>query len=365
MKKSVLKYTIGTAFGAASLGLLASAAAAAELTVVSWGGAYTTSQVKAYHEPYAAKTGVKIRSEDYNGGLAEVKAQVEAGNVTWDVVDVELSDAVRGCDEGLLETIDTSILPPAPDGTPAEEDFLPGTLHDCAITTIIWTTIYAYDKTKFPNNPPTTIGDLFDTQKYPGKRALRKNPKANLEFALMADGVPADQVYEVLSTPEGIDRAFAKLGTIKKDVIWWEAGAQPPQMLADGEVVMATAYNGRVFDAIATEKKPFEIVWDGQVWDLDLWAIPKGAPNKEAALDFIAYSTDTQRLADQAAWISYGPARKSSGPLIGKHAVAGIEMAPHMPTAPENFKNAVQNDFEFWADHQDELNERFNAWLAQ
>lgn len=365
MRKSVLKSTAGLAVGAASLALLASAASAAELTVVSWGGAYTTSQVKAYHEPYTAKTGTVIRSEDYNGGLAEVKAQVEAGNVTWDIVDVELADAVRGCDEGLLEPIDTSILPPAPDGTPAEEDFLPGTLHDCAVATIIWTTIYAYDTTKFPNDPPSTIADLFDTKKYPGKRALRKNPKVNLEFALMADGVPAKDVYEVLSTPEGIDRAFAKLDTIKKDVIWWEAGAQPPQMLADGEVVMATAYNGRVFDAIATEKKPFKIVWDGQVWDLDLWAIPKGAKNKEAALDFLAFSTDTQRLADQAAWISYGPARKSSTGMIGKHAVAGIEMAPHMPTAPENFQNAVQNDFEFWADHQDELNERFNAWLAQ
>jgi putative spermidine/putrescine transport system substrate-binding protein len=365
MKKTFLKSTIGAAFGVASLGLLASAAVGKDLTVVSWGGAYTKSQVKAYHEPYTAKTGTVIRSEDYNGGLAEVKAQVEAGNVTWDLVDVELSDAVRGCDEGLLEPIDASILPPAPDGTPAEEDFLKGTLHECAVATIVWTTIYAYDKTKFSGEQPSTIADLFDTKKFPGKRGLRKNPKTNLEFALMADGVPAADVYEVLSTPEGVDRAFAKLSTIKNDVIWWEAGSQPPQMLADGEVVMATAYNGRVFDAIATEKKPFEIVWDGQVWDLDLWVIPKGAPNKDAALDFLVYSTDTQRLADQAAWISYGPARASSVSMIGKHAEAGIEMGPHMPTAPENFKNAVQNDFEFWADHQDELNERFNAWLAQ
>jgi putative spermidine/putrescine transport system substrate-binding protein len=365
MNRTVLKSAIAATFGVASLGILASAASAQDLTVVSWGGAYTKSQVKAYHEPYTAKTGVKIRSEDYNGGLAEVKAQVEAGNVTWDLVDVELSDAIRGCDEGLLEPISTDILPPAPDGTPAEEDFLEGTLYDCAISTIVWSTIYAYDSTKFPGKKPSTIADLFDTKNFPGKRGLRKNPKANLEFALMADGVAPGDVYEVLGTPEGIDRAFAKLSTIKNDVIWWEAGAQPPQMLADGEVVMATAYNGRVFNAIATEKKPFEIVWDGQVWDLDLWVIPKGAPNKDAALDFIAYSTDTQRLADQAAWISYGPARSSSVPLIGKHAEAGIEMGPHMPTAPDNFKNAVQNDFEFWADHQDELNERFNAWLAQ
>lgn len=354
-----------TAVALALGGLAAGAASAETLTVVSWGGAYTKSQVEAYHKPYMAKTGTEIVSADYNGGLAEVKAQVESGNVTWDLVDVELSDAVRGCDEGLLEPLDVAMLPPAPDGTPATEDFLPGTLHDCAVATIIWSTVYAYDTTKFPNEKPATIADFFDTEKFPGKRGMRKTPKANLEFALMADGVAPDEVYEVLSTPEGIDRAFAKLATIKDDVIWWEAGAQPPQMLADGEVVMVTAYNGRIFNAIAVEDKPFQIVWDGQVWDLDLWVIPTGAPNKEEALEFIKYSTDTQRLADQAAWISYGPARKSSVPLIGKHAEAGIEMGPHMPTNPDNFENALQNDFEFWADYQDELNERFAAWLAQ
>ena len=184
-------------------------------------------------------------------------------------------------------------------------------------------------------------------------------------MALIADGVAAADVYKVLGKPEGVDRAFAKLDSIKKDIVWWEAGAQPPQLLADGEVVMTTAYNGRIFNAIAEEKKPFEIIWDGQVFDLDLFVIPKGSKNKEAAVKFIAFATDTKRLADQASWISYGPARQSSVPLIGKHATAGMDMGPHMPTAPANFKNVVQNDFEFWADRQDELNERFNAWLAK
>ncbi|HHL20209.1 MAG TPA: ABC transporter substrate-binding protein, partial [Aliiroseovarius sp.] len=222
------------------------AAMAGELTVVSWGGAYTKSQIEAYHKPWMALTGNTILSEDYSGGLAEVKAQVESGNVTWDVVDVELSDAIRGCDEGLLEEIDKSILPPAPDGTPAEEDFIPGALTDCAVANIVWSTIFAYDSSKMPNGP-TTIADFFDLEKFPGKRGLRKGPKANLEMALAADGVPSDQIYEVLATPEGIDRAFAKLDTIKDSVVWWEAGAQPPQLLADGEVAMTTAYNGRIF----------------------------------------------------------------------------------------------------------------------
>lgn len=349
----------------AALALLASGAgaltaqAADQLTVVSWGGAYTMSQVKAYHEPFSKENGVEILSEDYNGGLAQIRAQVESGNVTWDLVDLELSDVVRGCDDGLLEELDLADLPPAPDGTPAEEDFIEGTLHDCAVATIVWSTVFAYDDTKFTGEKPATIADLFDLETFPGKRGLKKNPKVNLEFALMADGVPADEVYDVLSTEEGVDRAFAKLDTIKDQVVWWEAGAQPPQLLADGEVAMTSAYNGRLFNAIYAEGKPFVIVWDGQVWDLDLWGMPKGSDGGETAWEFVKYSTDTQHLADQSNYISYGPARKSSMALVPE------DVKPHLPTAPENFTNALQNSYEWWADNQDEMNERFNAWLAK
>ena len=339
------------------------AMAADSITVVSWGGAYTKSQVEAYHKPWMAATGNTIVSEDYNGGLAEVKAQVEAGNVTWNVIDVELSDAVRGCDEGLLEPIDHSILPAAPDGTPAVDDFIAGSLPECAVANIVWSTIFAYDSSK--TSGVSGIADFFDLEKFPGKRGLRKNPKAQLEMALMADGVPTDEVYDVLGTPEGVDRAFAKLDTIKDQVVWWEAGAQPPQLLADGEVVMTTAYNGRIFNAAAGEGKPFVVNWDAQILDFDLWVIPKGAPNMEATLDFVKYSTDTQRLADQAKWIAYGPARKSSGPLVGLYNDGKTEMGPNMPTAAANLETALVSNFEFWADNQDEMNERFNAWLAQ
>jgi putative spermidine/putrescine transport system substrate-binding protein len=348
-----------------ALGLATPAAAQKSLTAVSWGGAYTKSQIEAYHKPYSKMTGVTINSEDYNGGLAQVKAQVQSRNVTWDVVDVELSDAESGCADGLFEKIDPKTLPAAPDGTPAVKDFIPGTLHECGIPTIVWSTIYAYDKTKFPQKAPSTIADLFDAKNFPGKRGLRKVPKVNLEFALMADGVAPKDVYKTLATKAGVDRAFAKLDAVKPHVVWWEAGAQPPQMLADGQVAMATAYNGRIFEAQVVEKKPFVIVWDGQVWDIDLWSIPKGSKNRDEALKFVVFSTDTQRLADQARWISYGPARLSSVAMISTHATAGADMKPHMPTAPDNFKKALQNDFKWWADHQNDMNERFNNWLAK
>lgn len=338
-------------------------AAQADVTVMSWGGAYATSQIEAYHKPFTAETGIKVISVDADNPATPVKAMVEANNVTVDVADVEYADAIRLCDEGMLEEIDVSILPPAPDGTPATEDFLPGALTDCAVSTIVFSTVFAYDTTKFPEGPKT-MADFFDLEKFPGKRAMRKGAKANLEMALMADGVPAADVYATLETPEGVDRAFAVLDKIKKDTIWWEAGAQPPQLLADGEVAMTTAYNGRIFAAAVTEGKPFQVVWDGQVYEYDLFVIPKGAPNLEEAKKFLAFSTDTQRLADQAKWISYGPARKSSGALVGKFMDGKTDMGPHMPTSAENLTNALPSSYEFWVDRDSELNERFNAWLA-
>ena len=341
------------------LAISATARAAESLTIVSWGGAYTHSQVKAYHEPFEKMSGVKIHSEDYNGGLAQVKAQVDSGNVTWDVVDLELSDAVRGCDEGLLETIDHGILPPAPDGTPATSDFIPGTLTECAVGEIVWSTVVAFDRGKFPEGWPRSIRDFFNVVKFPGKRGLRKSPRVNLEWALMADGVPVGQVYEVLATKEGVDRAFKVLDRIKNHVVWWEAGAQPPQLLADGEVAMTSAYNGRLYNAIFKERKPFEIIWEGQVWDIDLWGIVKGTRNLSTALEFVKFSTDTQRLADQARYISYGPVRRSSMAKVDKR------MKPHLPTSPDNFARSLQNDFEWWANNQQEMDERFSTWLAK
>ena len=343
---------------------MAVAASADEINVVSWGGAYSASQVEAYNKPFTEKTGITVNMIDSDDPQAPLKAQVEANNVTGDVFDIEVAPAMRLCDEGALMEIDPATLPPAPDGTPAVEDFVDGALQDCAVANIVWGTVIAYDKTKFPDNPPTTAADFFDLEKFPGKRGLPSNPKRSLYLALVGDGVPAADVFKVLNTPEGVDRAFAKLDTIKKDVVWWEAGAQPPQLLADGEVVMTNVYNGRIFDAIVSEGKPFEVIWDGQYMDMDMFAIPKDAPHPEAALEYLKFATATEQLANQAKYISYGPARKSSMALVGLYKDGKTEMGPHMPTNPDRMTNAVMDDPEFWADREAELTERFKSWLA-
>src|SRR5262249_51604064 len=336
---------------------LGSAAVAADaVTLASFGGAYSESQKKAYVEPFQASSGTKVEMTEYNGGLGEIRSQVESGNVAWDVVDVEMQDAVRGCDDGLFEPLKDLKLPAA-GNVPASEDFLPGTLTDCGVGSIVWSTVLAVRDDKFPNGKPATIKDFFDLAKFPGKRGAMKKPATLLEWALIADGVDNADVYKVLATEEGVARAFAKLDTIKKSVVWWETHAQAPQLLADGEVVMTMAANGRIFDAIHKDKQKFTIVWDHQIWNLDLWSVLKGSKNAAAAKTFIAFAARADRLADQTNYISYGPVRKSAAAMVK------AEIQDQLPTAPGNFATALQNDFQFWADHGDELNERFNVWL--
>jgi len=352
---------------AATTTFVVAAQAEKPLVIVSWGGAYTASQQRAYHQPYMdANPGIIIVNDDSSSeGASKLRAMSEAGNVTWDLLDVEAPNAITLCDEGLVEEIDVdNDLADAPDGTKASVDFGKALISPCFIPQIAYSTVFGYRSDAFDVGP-TKMEDVFDLKKFPGKRALEKRPDPNMEWALIADGVAPKDVYKVLDTEEGVKRAFAKLDTIKDQVIWWTKGSQPVQLLADGEVAFGTSYNGRLFQAIVVDKQPIEMLWDGQAIQLDGWVVPKGAPHKKEIMKYLKWATDTQRLADQAKYISYGPLRASSAPLVGKHADLGIEMAPYMPTAPENMKGAFFYDFEWWADNKEDMAERFEAWLAK
>ncbi|AGT10635.1 ABC transporter substrate-binding protein [Paracoccus aminophilus] len=334
----------------ASLLMPAGAIAQDKLSIMSFGGAYQEAERKAVFEPYTAETGIRIIEQEYGGEIAKIKAMIEAGNTTLDVVDVDAPTLRQGCDEGIFEMIDWPKIGP-------ESEWLDGTASECGVGNIVYSTILAYDTEKLTDGPKT-IADLFDTQKFPGKRGLWKNPVTNLEFALLAEGVPPGEVYETLMTPEGLDRAFAKLDTIKGDILWWEAGAQAAQLLASNEVVMTTAWNGRIYDA-NREGRKFAIVWDNQILDSMFWTIPKGAKNIDASMAFIHYAVEPKVLAATTKYIPYGPVRSTAVAFVAP------EDAANLPTSPENMKSALMLDNGFWGDHGEEIRRRFVNWLAQ
>lgn len=340
-----------------ALGTAGGAAAQEALTVVSFGGAYGAAQKKHQIDPYVAQTGKRVIFETYTGGIAEMKAQVQSGNVQWDVVDMETIDLERACSEGLLETIPREILLAGDDGTPAEDDFIPQALDsECAVAEIIYSTIYAYNDKTIGEKRPSTVNDFFDVKQFPGKRGLRKRPQFVMEWALLADGVPEQDIYDTLATPEGQARAFAKLDSIKDHVVWYDSWSQAPQMLNDGGVTMVQVANGRIFDAIRNEGKPFTIVWDGNMYDLGAWTVVKGTPKLKQALEFIRFTTSTKALAGFQD-VAYGPPRRSSLALVDK------DIVQHLPSA--HMDEGMQVDSVFWADHGESLGEKFNEWLLK
>ncbi len=205
----------------------------------------------------------------------------EAGNVTWDLVDVLATDGIRLCDEGLVADVPfDEWLAPAPDGTPASEDLGKYVVSDCHIPTNLYSTTFGYrtDVAAWNGKVPEDICAIFDLETFPGKRALEKRPINNLEWALVCSGVPVEEVYDTLETQEGVDKALAKLATIKDQTVWWSAGAETPQLLADGEVVIGSTYNGRLFSVIEEQKQPVAMLWDYQVFDIDGFVVPVGPP---------------------------------------------------------------------------------------
>jgi putative spermidine/putrescine transport system substrate-binding protein len=336
------------------------AAKADQVTVVSWGGQVTTALTNAIYKPFTQKTGITVNSEDYDGGLAKLRAMHESGDVSWDVMDMESQDAELACQDGLVVPIDPSKdIDAGPNGASAQDDFGAAGLKKCGVGFDVWSYILAYDASKFPGDKPSSPADFFDLKKFPGKRGLSKRPNAILEWALMADGVPSDQVYKVLSTPEGVDRAFKKLDTIKDNVVFWDAGAEPPQMLASGTVTMTTAYNGRIYSAVQDTKKPLEIIWDGQIMNLDYLVVTKGSKNQDAAMKFLRFASSAEPEGKISQGIPYGPVRKSAIDFVDKGILG------QLPTAPQNAKDSIVVDTDWWSDHADEMNERYAAWMAQ
>ncbi|GGC64811.1 MULTISPECIES: ABC transporter substrate-binding protein [Paraburkholderia] len=328
-----------------------SVAQARDLTVVSWGGNFQDAQREINFKPFQQILGKPVLDQSWDGGIGVIQAKLKAGEPNWDVVEVESEDLGQGCSDGLFEKLDWTALG-------GKKSFIPTAVSDCGVGTMVWSTGLSYDANVL-KSAPTSWADFWDTKKFPGKRALRKGPKYTLEFALMADGVAPKDVYKVLSTPAGVDRAFKKLDQLKGDLIWWDAGAASLQLLASGQVVMTAAYNGRITGIDRSEKKNFKFVFPGSIYAVDSWVILKGSPNKADAMKFIAYASKPDVQAKLPQYIAYGMTNTKAQALVPP------QYAAELPTATENMKSAVPLDADFWTDNIGPLTQRFNAWLAK
>ena len=299
------------------------APAAAQLTVVSFGGSYQEAQSKAVFQPAAKAMGITIKEETYTG-IGDLRLKAKAGAVTWDLVTSGAGGSARGGSEGILEKIDFK--------TVDVSNFVPGTFSDYYVGGDIFSTVLAWNTKTYGDKGPQSWADFWDVKKFPGKRSMRNSVAGMLEPALMADGVPLNKVYEVLSAPGGIERAVKKIKELKPHIaVWWSSGAQHAQLMKDGDVDMIIGWNGR-FDAIAKDGAKVAYTYNQGLLDADTFAIPKAAPNKALAMKFLAEISKPQYQAELTKYITYGPANKKAFDL----GTIEPAYAKRLPTYPEN-----------------------------
>lgn len=339
--------------GVVLTGLIGGNTEARDLTVVAWGGASQAAAQKAYFRPFVEKTGTKLQEDSWSGGIGVLRTKVLGGNATWDVVQVEVDDLVLGCEEGLFEKLDWNRLG-------GRDKFIPSAVHECGVGAVVWANALGYDGNRLKDGQaPTSWRDFWDIKKFPGKRGMRKTAKYTLEIALLADGVPPAEVYKVLATPAGVDRAFRKLDALKSNIVWWTNVSQVPELLASGELIMSVGTPGRLLGANRNDKKNFKIVWDGNLYSVDYWVVLKGSPNREKAFEFVRYATRPENQKLLPSFIPLGVTNKEAIALADQKSLADT------PTNPDNIKNAVNVSSAFWVENADQLNQRFNAWAAR
>lgn len=314
-----------------------------EMTFASWGGAYQDAQKKAYCDPFSAVSGVTIH-QDGPVDDAKTRAMGESGAPTWDVVDVTDSFLYNASQDGIFEPIDYNVVD--------RSALIPEYTHDYGVGTIVWSNNIGYNTEVYgPEGGPTGWADVFDLEKFPGKRTFPgSSPDVNLEVALMADGVDPNELY-----PVDVERALRKFDTIRDEIIWWETNSQSQQLFIDGEVNLGLILNGRAYDA-AKQGAPIAVEWNGNIQSVDYFVVLKGSPNADVAMAFIQFASQPEQQAIMANEIAYAPTNPDAIPLIDPAIV------PWLSTAPENREKGILINVEYWRDNLKTVGERWKQW---
>ena len=353
-ENKMLKIRTLLAMGASILATIMATTAMAQetVTIASWGGAYQDAQSKALFEPGEANTGIIVKQETFNG-MADVRLQVNTGQVTFDIVTPSSGSAARGAAEGLFEKLDYNLIDVS--------EFYPNLYTDYCVGAVVFSTVFAWNTETYGDNGPKNWADFFDVKKFPGKRAYRGTVAGALEPAIMADGVAIEDVYKVLDSEEGIERALNKIRELKPHIdVFWNSGAQHAQLMKDGEVDMTTGWNGR-FDVARGDGAKVKYTFNQALLDYDCFGIPKGAPNRDTAMKFIAEISKAEYQDDMPKYITYSPTNAAA------YETGEIDAATAatLPSSPQNVALQLPISLEWYTKWEKIASEMYQEMLTE
>jgi putative spermidine/putrescine transport system substrate-binding protein len=318
------------------------------LTVTSWGGEYQDAQSRAFFEPFERLTGATVVTAATD--LAALRAQVDSGEVEWDVCDVLFEDVLPLANVGVIAPIDYDFLD--------LEDLIPEGIMEHGLASSFYSTILAYwaglpDDIEHVIDGPAGWQDFWDLERFPGTRGLHRDPQSTLEFSLIADGVKIEDLY-----PLDVERALANLDRIREHVmLWWEQGAQPTQMIAGGDVDMVSVWNSRI-ESIIVDGAPVLTQYNQGAISGDAWVLPNGSPNVDVAYDFLDFASRPETGAAFASLVPFGPVNQRAFEFLEE------EHRQRLPTSPEHLPLQFFINREWWFANREAVTERFEEWLA-
>lgn len=315
------------------------------IVIASWGGVYQDAMSKAIWRPTAKKLGITIK-EDSTNGLADVRAQVQANAVQWDIAELTIDGCAQGATENLFEPIDYKQVD--------AKGFAKEVAQPTYVGNNYYSDVLAFRTEKFGQNGPKSWADFWNVKKFPGRRSLRNDPAEVLEIALLADGIRPDKLY-----PLDMNRAFKSLARIKPYVsVWWSSGAQSQQLVANNDVDMIGAWNGRVASAIQHGAK-WQFTFNQGILIADCLVIPRGAKHEALAMKALAVAVSPEMEANLPQYIDYGPANARAFET-GK---ISADLARHLNTSPDNMAKQVILRGEWWGKHGAEAHERWSNFI--
>lgn len=315
------------------------------LSVTSWGGDYQEAQEQAFFEPFERLTGATISIDPTD--VEALRAQVDTGQVTWDICDIFNEDVLPLANLGVIQSIDYSVIDTA--------ELFPEAVREHALASGFYSTVLAYRADVWEDQPPPSgWSDFWNLEQYPGSRGLHRDPQTTLEFALLADGVSQVDLY-----PLNVERAIASLDRIRPSLLlWWEQGAQPTQMVTSGDIDMVSVWNSRI-EEISSADAPVLIQWSGGAITGDSWVLPSGAPHTEMALDFMNFATRPETCAAFSSLVPFGPVNRRTFELLPEELLATLPTSPGLKPLQFNI------DHEWWFAYREAVVVRFEEWLAE
>jgi putative spermidine/putrescine transport system substrate-binding protein len=306
-----------------------------QVIIGNYGGTTEDARRAAFWDPFTERTGVKVVAADIPGNLGN---QMLAGEVParWDAFHGSPSESRSAQLNGKKE------LPTTPEI--AHEDLI-----DPKYQPYVWQSFFvgyvpAALPGTFSGGQPQTWADFFDLEKFPGKRGwpAKEYTSGTHEAALLADGVPPDEIY-----PMDIERAHAKIASIVPEITVYQQFPQAQSFLTSQTVAMCYGPNG-LWKGLTDKNVDLEVMWSMiPVLQPNGMCILPDAPNMDAVTALAAFCNDPKRQADFALRTNYGP------PSAAAFDEMSEEEQQRLPNAPG--RETVEPDIEWLAANEQAL----------